>query len=702
MKALHLTLLYFSLFYLNFTSAQKIWTQLNGPNGVAIQNGFITKEGHIFAFTNTEEMFLSSDQGNSFIAVSGISNSCSNSFNQFKQSPSGEVYFYFKCVLYKFDQSKNQFIIQNKNLSILNFIFTTDGTKLIAASNDKLLISSNEGSTFIEATSWKTKSVDFFITIPNSNYVQLYNDTSYNLFRFNDLGQNLEKISSSSTRQSYLYSAPNKTIFSIGNQLQKSTDYGYTWQNISLNNASSIFSISQLKNDDLLTIGRSFYRSTDNGLTWNLDTVTYANNELLYPAEFLSINKDGKILLNKNKSLQILHPNKEIQKLQVPIDKPMIRTIKNFNDSVIICQTDHYDQISTNYGQSWNILDDKFEYAHFSDGTIIKYFLPTIQTSIDHGKTWMTHEFPSRHCLGRSEKMLINSQNKALIYCGDSLYNSIDKCKTWTVNALNFKRRINSSSPNISKNNIVYGEILDSISLEQDLYYSTDYISIIKIPKIKQMILRDYIVSKSNTIYIEGINPTNSNSTLLYSKDFGLNYSSYPIPLNSKLILIDDCDQLYFLNPIYKLIEKSSILDLTKKDTISIQEFGNIDGASVMNLVMGEDGYLYCGIPLQKLYKSNQSHCKIETSISSQEPSSKQLNAIPNPFSDQTKIKVPSEFQHEKLQVSITDMHGRIINSFVFIGNEIDIINSNLSSGLYIVRIKTEGGISFICKIIAM
>lgn len=39
----------------------------------------------------------------------------------------------------------------------------------------------------------KTKSVDFFITIPNSNYVQLYNDTSYNLFRFNDLGQNLEK-----------------------------------------------------------------------------------------------------------------------------------------------------------------------------------------------------------------------------------------------------------------------------------------------------------------------------------------------------------------------------------------------------------------------------------------------------------------------------------------------------------------------------
>lgn len=150
------------------------------------------------------------------------------------------------------------------------------------------------------------------------------------------------------------------------------------------------------------------------------------------------------------------------------------------------------------------------------------------------------------------------------------------------------------------------------------------------------------------------------------------------------------------------MIEKSSILDLNKKDTISIQEFGNVDGASVMNLVMGEDGHLYCGIPLQKLYKSNQSHCKIETSISTQEPSSKQLNAIPNPFSDQTKIKIPSEFQHEKLQVAISDMQGRIINSFVFIGNEIDIINSNLSSGLYLVRIKTEGGISFICKIIAM
>ncbi|MBL0236641.1 MAG: hypothetical protein IPQ02_08550 [Saprospiraceae bacterium] len=216
MKAKYLIL--FSLLNFYVTSNAQQWTQLNGPVGAAVVVSIITHEnGEIFALIPSGKVFRSLDKAKTWENISnglGLISNRGLTSALMKESPTGEIYLYCNQLMYRYNPTSKVWLIMQKDLTLNDFSFSPDGTKIYGGNNRDFYISNN-GSMFNKVQTWWTHTVEFLCLGNNNNFVRRTLGASGEIWKFDDDGSNLRVVMESSSYRSLFFHKKSNKIFDI-------------------------------------------------------------------------------------------------------------------------------------------------------------------------------------------------------------------------------------------------------------------------------------------------------------------------------------------------------------------------------------------------------------------------------------------------------------------------------------------------------
>ncbi|NOT38804.1 MAG: hypothetical protein HOP11_15630 [Saprospiraceae bacterium] len=675
-----------------FIYSQITWEQLKGPVEIEIKASYILKSGKIFQFTNPYGMYSSTDKGASWQEnMKGLEpNSCDALYYFFKVSPFGLIYFHDGCRLYTFDDLNNQWTKINDKCSLMNFCFSSDGSIIIAGNEKNLFTSTDSGRTFIKKAEWWTHSLQLYSFGKDSNIVELSTGASYGRYKFNNNIDTFIEITNGGGGGPLLFEKNSKTLFSFEYWVfKKSIDFGISWDTFFIDNLSRFYCgyASFIQNNNIYLFGGKNYKSNDLGMSWNVDS-TYPNLGKFLISEYASYSDKNEIVLNSSNSSALLLPRNLITELVIPIAKPNITKILPIAENNIICYTNDKIYHSLDEGKNWNRIGERYEYIlGFSNGDLLKYRTSNfIQYSTDYGLTWNNIKLPKSL---RTQFVKITSKDEILIWNYDTNYISSNKGENWTaipnsVKSYSFKR------PSLSSNDIFY------VKTDDTIFYSLDYGLTTRFFKADDDYDDYCFLSKNNIFYWLKENFIIDGAELYYSVDLGKTKEKFNFKWPEKLLLIDNEDRIFTSNNNFeiKLEIRSSINNYYDYST-----FQGIEPSSrvlVNNIAVDKEGYLYCSVPGQPLYKSIQKTTHANKTIDNSKKIKFKINYLPECIT----INIPHEYHLNYESITLNDALGNVFHKFEIQENQIIIKREDYLTGIYYLQLKSKNGSNFIQKIL--
>ncbi len=592
MKAKYLIL--FSLLNFYVTSNAQQWTQLNGPVGAAVIVSIITHDkGEIFALIPSGKVFRSLDKAKTWENISnglGLISNRGLTSALMKESPTGEIYLYCNQLMYRYNPTSKVWLIMQKDLTLEDFSFSPDGTKIYGGNNTDLYISNN-GSMFNKVQTWWTHSVEFLCLGNNNNFVRRTLGASGEIWKFDDDGSNLRVVNTSSSHRSLFFHKKSKKIFDLDYTSGfVSNDMGETWSGFTFINNLYFRRLIELQDGSILAFYNVVYRSLDDGKTWAIDNNYVADNidniGSLDVDDRISQTKNDEIVISRNTNSYYLTDKKINTVFKIPVIEPSIYSIEQFGENNIISATSSNIQISNDDGLKWNELPIN-RYIHelkWKDGTLARTFIDSLRVSIDHFKTYIAKPLP---LIIFDNLLLDNNENIVLLDYSKS-YISSNKGDTWQLIGENLDLPNRVEDLKISKQNIIYtGFYTDSI------YYSADYgLSWNKFFASLNGFHNEVYLSINNVfIWIE--NDWNTGlGQFKFSTDFGLSKQTIVLDINEYIVFIDEYDNVYIRSlENINLLKVKNILTNQVID-ISLTDLNLTTNESLI-FERGDNGYLY-------------------------------------------------------------------------------------------------------------
>ncbi|MBK7244435.1 MAG: T9SS type A sorting domain-containing protein [Saprospiraceae bacterium] len=602
MKAKYLLL--FSLLNFYVISNAQQWTQLNGPVGATVVSSVITYEnGEIFALIPSGKVFRSLDKAKTWENISnglGLISNRGLTSALMKESPTGEIFLYCNQLMYKYNPTSKVWLIMQKDLTLQDFAFSPDGTKIYGGNYDVFYISNN-GSMFNKVQTWWTHSVEFLCLGNNNNFVRRTLGASGEIWKFDDDGSNLRVVTTSRSYRSLFFHKKSKKIFDLGlSSGLVSNDMGESWSGFSFINNLYFSRLIELQDGSILGFYNDAYKSLDEGKTWAIDNNYEANNiGSLAVDDRISQTKNDEIVISRNKYSYFITDMKFNTIFEMPVKEPSINSIKQFGENNILSTTSSNIQISNDDGLNWNklIINSNFDELIWKDGTMATYLIDSIRVSIDQFKTYTAKPLPE---LIFTDNLLLDNNENIVLLDYNKSYISSNKGDTWQLIGENLELPNNAEDLKISKQNIIYtGFYRDSI------YYSTDYgLSWNNFFASLNGLSNEVFLSINNVfIWIEN-DPNTGLGQYKFTTDFGHTKQTIPLDFNERIIFIDEYDNVYIRNSEnINLLKVKNILTNQVID-ISLMEL-NLTTNENLILERGDNGYLYAAKQNAPLYKYN-------------------------------------------------------------------------------------------------
>ena len=328
MKAKYLLL--FSLLNFYVISNAQQWTQLNGPVGATVVSSVITYEnGEIFALIPSGKVFRSLDKAKTWENISnglGLISNRGLTSALMKESPTGEIFLYCNQLMYKYNPTSKVWLIMQKDLTLQDFAFSPDGTKIYGGNYDVFYISNN-GSMFNKVQTWWTHSVEFLCLGNNNNFVRRTLGASGEIWKFDDDGSNLRVVTTSRSYRSLFFHKKSKKIFDLGlSSGLVSNDMGESWSGFSFINNLYFSRLIELQDGSILGFYNDAYKSLDEGKTWAID-----NNYVLQTASIPETGADKLIAKRFNSKLRFSTYSQRPEILKEWLDKKPSKRINKID-----------------------------------------------------------------------------------------------------------------------------------------------------------------------------------------------------------------------------------------------------------------------------------------------------------------------------------------------------------------------------------
>ena len=600
MKAKYLLL--FSLLNFYVISNAQQWTQLNGPVGATVVSSVITYEnGEIFALIPSGKVFRSLDKAKTWENISnglGLISNRGLTSALMKESPTGEIFLYCNQLMYRYNPTSKVWLIMQKDLSLNDFSFSPDGTKIYGGNNRDFYISNN-GSMFNKVQTWWTHTVEFLCLGNNNNFVRRTLGASGEIWKFDDDGSNLRVVTESSSYRSLFFHKKSNKIFDISySDGLISDNMGESWSKYSFPKNLDFSRLIELQDGSILGFYNNAYRSFDDGKTWALDNNYVADNiGSLDVEDWISQTKNDEIVISKNLNSFYLTDKKINIAFEMPVIEPSNYGIHQFGENNIITYTNSNTQISIDDGLNWNKLPIK-NYSNelvWQDGTIATYLFDSIKVSMDQFKTYVTKPLPD---LILFDNLFLDNNENLILLSFNKSYMSTNKGDTWQLIGENLEVPFLGDYFKISKQNIIYTAYYTDY-----IYYSENYGLTWNRFLPSKFGSTSEVYLSINNVFIWSENDFSSGVIpYKFTSDFGLTIQTIPLDINEQILLIDEFDNIYLRN-----LQNSNTLKVMNILTNQVTEISlkdlNLTTNESLALVRGDNGYLYAEKQNTPLYK---------------------------------------------------------------------------------------------------
>ena len=584
-------------FLFQFGFAQS-WSPMNGPIGTDINSSVITKEkGEIYCMTITSKVFMSTDNGKTWVEQSDGLKQFSGARKSIKEAPNGTIYLNNGDFIYRYDKLIRKWIsLYTNNIGFEDFAFSPDGLTIYSSSGNSLLISNNNGY-FKIVNNLNAYTIAMTCLGNNNNFIL---NTNGEIWKFSDDGSNLKLVLGNNNCQKLFFSNSTKILYGLtGNSCKYSEDFGVTWKTIIYKNNFHFKNFIELNNGTLLSFySNKFYSSTDNGNNWNLYSdyaITNKNNSIFNSDDQITLSKSGNLLINTCCESFYLEPNSICNKLEMPIKEVSIKKLKILNNGDCYVSSYGNTQYSIDDGNSWNHIYELggSDFLLWNDGTIgtLKLHLNSINITSDRFSTLFTKSLPQYKSVS---DVLLDKNDNLIAISSDSTYISYDKATTWSsIGKVNH----NINKFQFSRNNLLYSkEFSDSI------FYSTDLgINWKSFPSQNSILRLPLFVSAHNVFYWTTFTFFPPNQILQYTKDFGQTLLEYNIMQDEKILLIDDFDNIYIRKNNENYLKVINLIE-NREYSLSLNGLDLSQNQSIQ-LDQGNNDYLYAHKAYSPLYK---------------------------------------------------------------------------------------------------
>lgn len=584
-------------------SVSQSWNKLNGPTGAIHVHSLITyQKGEIFILVATGKILRSIDNANNWEDVSkGIEFSTQAIVNQgiLKESPTGEIFFARGHFLYKFNQITKSWESKNTVIEIEDYSFSPDGNRIYIADSREMRISNN-GSSFIKVQDWWTHSVEFLCIGNNNNYVRRTLGASGEIWKFNDDGTNLRIIKDSRSHRKLFFHKSTNTLYDIDYEISFSKDHGLTWQLLKLPNSIYFNNLLELNDGNLAGINNNVWKTSDNGLNWTIDSSYNVNNiPNLYSSGFVSISKDGEILVSSNNTSYLLSNKKIGFEIDLPLTEPHVNSIFQYLDKNIIANIGSNTQLSTDDGQSWNKLpiSNYSNIFYWDDGTLAVQEGSRLKFSADGFKTFIEKQLPALFIF---EQLFKDNQGNLVLLSSNDSQISYDKGDTWNIIGSNINFPFSLNPMKISKQNIIY-----YASYNDSLYYTNNYGLNWNSFFGGVDDLYPFYLSINNVFFWYARDNSTFETVPKYSVDLGVTIEDFPLQQDEYILHVDDYDNVYTCNSFNP--NSIKVTNLLTKQISSLKLDGlDLKSSESFEIIRGDNGYLYAIKYSSPIYKYSE------------------------------------------------------------------------------------------------
>ncbi len=685
------------------TSFGQFWNPLEGPTGFATITSLITNDGTIFVLSGNLEIYRSIDNGNQWTNVSsGIPQSslfCPEYSYKFTQSPlDSAVYIKLNCSLLKFDKRKLIWTLINPDFDFLDYGFNYNGTIIFAGNSKNLYYSKDGGINMIQSISISTHTLKIYQFGQNTNYFRVTAGTCFEYYKFNDDFSGLINIYPNCGSSNFTYlKKSNEVVILINNKLQYSKDNGKNWRyKESVINGEALDDITENVFGDLIGIGQEHYFKYDviNNSWINLgrfkEPYFISNSNLSF-----SFSKDNSFLLSGSGFITLIDEEFKQFSLNIPIKKSIYSNLKVFEKNTIVCRTEQATLFSNNDGLTWkklpgNIISDHLQLME--NGVLL--YLPSIDTlyfSFDEGETWSKKRAPAYF-----ENLLITKQNELIYFLNNKRYYSNDLGDSWAVDTI-----LGLNTDEISYFAIRHNEIIYLVH-QDNFYFSSDkglHWQIEPLNITTNLFNRIINYKYTNTGYYYfaiGENEFKINY-ILYTKNLGTKYDTIILSQSAYLDLQNNDSYIYLRNNSENSI---NIFNLESKTSMSIplRKTTNDPIFYPRNIALRENGYLYCSVQNDVIYKSISN---VLTSLQKEKKSQLEFYPIrvaPNPISDISQIYLPESISKDSKLIEIYSLQAGVLEKFWTNENTIQVNKKDKKPGMYFLKITTNSNQTFSTK----
>ncbi|MDH7603574.1 MAG: T9SS type A sorting domain-containing protein [Melioribacter sp.] len=269
--------LFFSL--LSQVFSQDYWLKSNGPASEPISSLIVNSNGYIFAGTYGKGVFLSTDNGNSWLQTS-LSDKWVNCM---VISPNGSIFVGTdNAGIYRSTDNGTTWTTVNKNIAwtwICSFAFNSSGHIYVGTIMGGLYYSTDNGDNW-NPININLQSATITSIIFNSNGDIFIGTDGHSIYRSKDNGVTWTKIGWTGAKiYSFIISRSNKIFAGTAEGIYYSTDNGDTWNRVfdlnlmatvtrsfAINSSGNLFAAAD--GGDFWTSLSGVYISTDDGNKW--------------------------------------------------------------------------------------------------------------------------------------------------------------------------------------------------------------------------------------------------------------------------------------------------------------------------------------------------------------------------------------------------------------------------------------------------
>lgn len=668
------------------------WEKLKGPITVEHRSNHISREGIFFIITGTGNLNVSSDQGANWTSYF-LSNNQFNLDPIFKELNDTNIYIKYNHELFKFNKITKSLQLLNSNFTFINFSISNSG--IIYGIDRKLLfISTDDAKTFTKKEmSITSEYVQSFGE--DNNYLLSAGKGGFSVYKFDNDGSNLQDLSLI-TDQPMAFCTKSQNLFFIrGKKILRSDVSGNHSEELLEINCNEIKFISNINENLIVTVCADNIYHTNDGIKW-LENRTLNNNLIKTSPKYNILNfSDNLNCMTFSGSESYFVNDLGFQLVKTSEISPNVENLQETATGALICKAGLRWFLSINKGNDWfdltNNLDSTaknsiHQVVQFRNGNLFANHNNQFFHSSDLGLTWKSINRPgfpfSTIFLSSNEELFFFNTTQRLL--------STDEGFTWTTSITNHPKSKGYSVTlpmTLSISEILYQSIDDSIFYSKNLGLSWDAFRCT--PKFGN----EYAyMSGDNTILWEERSGTLSDYYLYYTKNYGQDKDSIQLPYPS--YTIDYHNNIYLFNPGDYSIEILNIDTGPKEKILLPQTTKNL---FLSKIYVPHPKSIYLTFVNGGIYKLIES-----TSIKGINTNSKfhSISFLPNPSDAKTKIILPEQFNNKLNNILIYTSQGLLINNFSAQGSEIELLNLNLSNGIYFINAISENGEKAIGKLL--